>query len=177
MLINSYSEQFTAEQIRKMLALTRKWDWISYLALPIILYLKVTLITMSLSIATFFLEREQKFTQIFSIVVGAEFVFLIPQVLKIIHFGFLEKDYTIRDMQMYSPLSFLSLISHDDLTSWEVFLASTLNIFELIYWIVLVFSVARLCVISKEKALYAVAGSYGFILLIWTVVLAFFTSN
>lgn len=55
------------------------------------LYLKIVLIATTLAIGTMFIDTKIKFSQLFNIVVKAEFIFLLPMVFKTAWFRFFQK--------------------------------------------------------------------------------------
>ncbi|UYN87097.1 MAG: hypothetical protein KIT51_02130 [Cyclobacteriaceae bacterium] len=107
----------------------------------------------------------------------AEFVFFIPPILKVLWFGIFHIDYTLKDLQIFSPLSALNLINRDSVEPWLLYPFQILNVFELVYWLVLAYGLYELTGERYSKMLGIVAASYGTGLLLWIVFIVFLTIN
>lgn len=184
LLYQSYSEKLTTAQIEKIFALQEKWQWVSYIIVPILLLLKITVISSVLYVGTFFYSKVKvSFKQLFNVVVKAEFVFLGVGVLKIVWFYFFQTNYTLEDLQYFYPLSALNIIGYKGLETWFVYPFQVLNLFELAYWLILAYFIGKLTYTEKDKGrpmdlgLKIVASSYGSALLLWVLVVMFFTLN
>ena len=176
--------KLTALQIKEIFALQEKWNWLSYTIIPILLLIKTTLISSILYIGTFFYSKVKvTFKQLFNAVVKAEFVFLGVGVLKIIWFYFFQANYTLEDLQYFYPLSALNIVGYQGLDAWFIYPLQVLNLFELAYWLLLSYFIGKLAFTEKDKGkpmdlgFKIVASSYGSALLLWVVVVMFFTLN
>lgn len=184
LLYQSYSEKLTTVQIEKVFAFQEKWRWISYALVPLLLLLKISLIASVLYIGTFFYSKVKvTFKQLFDAVIKAEFVFLLVSILKIIWFYFFQTNYTLEDLQYFYPLSTLNIVGYKGLEAWFIYPLQVLNLFELAYWLLLSYFVGKLAFTEKDKGkpmdlgFKIVASSYGSALLLWVVVVMFFTLN
>ena len=165
----------------------KKWRLISQLFLPFLILIKVTIIGIILYIGTFFYSKTKvTFKQLFDAVVKAEFVFLGVGVLKIVWFYFFQTNYTLEDLQYFYPLSALNIVGYKGLDAWFIYPLQVLNLFELAYWFLLAYYVGKIASPTKSKeenkypidfGLKIVASSYGSALLLWVVVVMFFTLN
>jgi hypothetical protein len=110
-------------------------------------------------------------------------VFLGVGVLKIVWFYFFQTNYTLEDLQYFYPLSALNIVGYKGLDAWLIYPLQVLNLFELAYWLLLSYFVGMLAFIEKYKGkpmdlgFKIVASSYGSALLLWVVVVMFFTLN
>ena len=184
LFINSLSETLTQNQIEEYLSIQKKWKWLSYTIMPIILLIKTSLITSLIYIGTFFYSKNKvTFKQLFNAVVKAEFVFLGVGVLKIVWFYFFQTSYTLEDLQYFYPLSALNIVGYKGLDNWFIYPLQVLNLFELAYWLLLSYFIGKLAFTEKDKGkpmdlgFKIVASSYGSALLLWVVVVMFFTLN
>ena len=78
---NTYAEQLTIEKIESIIEQSHKWAWVGYLLVPIIYYIKFSLITLVLQTGFFFFERKVSFSIIFKAVMLAEISFLVVPML------------------------------------------------------------------------------------------------
>ena len=176
-LISEYfSNSISTDQLIKILELNQKWQWVGYVLLPLVLLLKIAVISSVLYMGTFFFEKKITFKRLFTIVTKAEFVFVLVGLVKLVWFLF-QDDYTLQDVQSFYPLSALSVVGYEELQPWFVYPFQTLNLFELAYWIILAWLIGREIQSTTDKALKIVASSYGSALLIWVVAVMFFTLN
>ena len=89
---NTFAEQLTYEQIENIINEGKKWEWVSYVILPILTLIKLTLVASCLSIGLFFVTNTFSFKATFRVALTAEFVFLIPPFLKILWFALFQTD-------------------------------------------------------------------------------------
>lgn len=184
LLYNNLSEKLSVGQINKIFEFKKKWQWVSYAIIPIFLLIKTTLVTSVLYVGTFFYSKTKvTFKQLWSIAVKAEFVFLLVAVCKIVWFYFLQTNYTLEDLQYFYPLSALTIVGYQGVQPWFIYPLQTFNLFELAYWLILSYYIGKLAFTAKDKGkpmdlgFKIVASSYGSALLLWVVVVMFFTLN
>ena len=178
------SEKLNTKQIEIFFNFQKKWQWFSYLLIPLVLLIKTALISSVLYIGTFFYSKTKvTFKNLWEVVIKAEFVFLGVGVLKIIWFYFFQTNYTLEDLQYFYPLSALNIVGYKGLDAWFVYPLQVLNLFELAYWLLLAYFIGKLAFTEKDKGkpmdlgFKIVASSYGSALLLWVVVVMFFTLN
>ncbi|WP_445712219.1 hypothetical protein [Flavobacterium sp.] len=181
---NSLAENLTSKQIENLFFFQKKWQWVSYTIIPLLLLLKTTLVASVLYIGTFFFSKAKvTFKQLWDVTIKAEFIFLAVGILKIIWFYFFQTNYTLEDLQYFFPLSAINIIGYQGLETWFVYPLQTLNLFELTYWLLLSYFVGKLAFTEKDNGkpmdlgFKIVASSYGSALLLWVVAVMFFTLN
>ncbi|PKP19156.1 MAG: hypothetical protein CVU07_00515 [Bacteroidetes bacterium HGW-Bacteroidetes-23] len=184
LIYNSLSDKLSVNQINEYFELQDKLQWVSYVFIPVVLLIKTTIIAYILYIGAFFYSKiKVTFKQLFNDVVKAEFIFLLVGVCKIIWFYFFQTNYTLEDLQYFYPLSALNIVGYQGLEPWFIYPLQVLNLFELAYWFVLAYFIGKLAFTEKDKGkpmdlgLKIVASSYGSALLLWVVVVMFFTLN
>ncbi|WP_299520037.1 hypothetical protein [Winogradskyella sp.] len=177
-VVNSLSEKLSVEQIKEFIDFREKWQWLGYIVLPLLLLIKISILSATLDIGCFFFNKEIKYKKLFNIVVKAEFIFLLVVVFKTIWFYFFQTDYNLEDLQYFYPLSALNIIGYEGLQPWFIYPFQVLNLFELAYWVILAYLIGKEINDTKStKGLQIVASSYGVSLLIWVVGVMFFTLN
>ncbi len=178
LLYNSLAENLTSNQIDNFFNLQKKWQWVSYLFIPIFILLKTCIIASVLYIGTFFyIKNDITFNKIWTCVIQAEFVFLLIPVLKIIWFCFFQTNYTLEDIQYFYPLSALNITGYQDLDPWLIYPLQVLNLFELAYIIYLSYQIGHLTQTNTDNGLKIVCYSYVPALFLWVTVVMFFTLN
>lgn len=133
LIYNSLAEQLTTQQINDYFEVQKKWQWLGYLIVPIILLIKTSLIVSVFYIGTFFFSKTLvTFKQLWHYVITAEFIFLLVPLFKIIWFYFFQTNYTLEDIQYFYPLSALNIIGYKGLEPWLIYPFQVLNLFELV---------------------------------------------
>jgi hypothetical protein len=174
---NHFGEQMSYDQIRSFLDLQYKFQWIAYLALPIILLLKISILSIVLLAGSFFWNVNISFKRLFQIALIAEFIFIIPSLIKLGWFLLIKKDYELIDLQTFYPMSLVNLVNIGDVPIWLYYPLQTVNIFEVVYWCVLAYGLALVTMERWHKMVRLVASSYGVGLLVWLVFITFITIN
>ncbi len=178
LLYNSLAEKLTNKQIQHFCEFQEKWQWLTYVFVPIMVLIKTSLIASTLYIGTFFFSKiPLTFRHLWAIVISSEFVFLLVPVFKILWFCFFQTNYKLEDIQYFYPFSALNIVGYNDLEPWFVYPFQTLNLFELAYWLVLSYYIGKATQTSMDQGLKIVAYSYGSALLLWVVTIMFFTLN
>jgi hypothetical protein len=177
LLFSSLAENLTSKQIENFFNFQKKWQWISYVFIPIYVLLKVSIISSVLYIGAFFTNKETTFKTLFSIVLSAEFIFLIIPILKIIWFYFFLTNYTLEDIQYFFPLSALNITGYKGIDPWLIYPLQVLNLFEVAYIVYLSYQIGKLTKTNADTGLKIVAYSYVPALLLWVAVVMFFTLN
>lgn len=172
---NSFSEQLTYDQIKEIINQNKNWAWVSYVILPIITLIKITLVASCLSLGLFFVSNRFSFKATFSVALEAEFVFLLPILLRILWFAIFQTDYTLQDLQFFYPLSALNFFDSTQVQPWLIYPLQLFNVVEIIYWVLLARGISQLIERDMGKSLEVVMASYGTGLLLWVAVVMFIT--
>jgi hypothetical protein len=170
---NSLAEKLSYEQINLMIEQGKRWAWLPYAIMPIILLLKLALVSLSLSIAVYFVGNKFNFNELFGVALRAEYIFIIPVILKIIWFSFAHKDYNLIDLQFFYPLSALNIFDINNVQEWLIYPLQTLNIFEIIYWFLLANGLAKVINRDISKSFSVVLAGYGTGLTLWIIIIMF----
>jgi hypothetical protein len=181
---NNFAEQLSYEQIEEMLAQGKRWEWLGYVFIPIIYLIKLSLVAACLSVGVFVATNRFEFRRLWGVALVAEFVFVVPIIVKILWFTFVQTDYSLKDLQFFYPLSALNFFDYKHLESWWVYPLQTLNVFEVVYWVLLAWGIKSLNQnvepLLKETlptelgtSLEIVLASYGVGLLLWVATVMF----
>ncbi|MFD2940896.1 hypothetical protein [Flavobacterium notoginsengisoli] len=177
LLYNSLSEQFTSNQIDKFFKFQKKWEWIGYIFIPILLLIKTSIIASILYIGLFFSNRDLKFSIILNFVLKAEFIFLLVPISKLIWFYFFETNFILEDIQNFYPLSALNIVRYKELEIWFIYPFQVLNLFEFFYIIYLGYEIGKHTQTNTDYGLKVVGLSYVPSLFLWVATIMFFTLN
>ena len=171
------AKDYPSSVVQNYMESQKKWWWVSYATTPVLIGIKVLLVAFCLNFVKIISEKleDVKFRDILTVVLIAEFVFIIAGFYKFFNFYLIDTDYTLETLQTYYPLS---LINYKEAISTEKWLAYPLqlaNVFELMYWGVLAWGIWQLAdkKISYQRSLGYVALTYGIGLLFWVGVVCF----
>ena len=171
------AKDYPSSVVQSYMESQKKWWWVSYVITPIMIGIKVLLVAFCLNFVKIISEKleDVKFRDILTVLLIAEFVFIIAGFYKFFNFYLIDTDYTLETLQTYYPLS---LINYKEAISTEKWLAYPLqlcNVFEMMYWGVLAWGIWQLVdkKISYQRSLGYVALTYGIGLLFWVGVVCF----
>jgi hypothetical protein len=177
LFFNYYSTQLSYAQIETIISNQQKYEWIGYLFIPIIYLLKISLISLCLYTGILLSNAKKlSFSKIFSAVVLADILFLIPSVIKIFWFSF-QPDYTLEDLQYFMPGSLLNLFNPKEIEPWLVYPLQSINIWEVAFWFALAYELKEYFEDNFASSFGTVMASYGSGLVIWIVFVVFLTLN
>ena len=177
LIFNTYSEQLSFEQIKTTLENTKKWEWLTYVLIFGLYLVKFVLISGCLKIGLFFIDKHISFTAILKATITAEMVFLIPILVKIIWFLFINTNYSLIDLQSFAPLSIINIFESEDLEPFLIYPFQLLNLFELLYFIVLAFQLKRFFDNNITDSFQLVLTTYGSGLFVWVIFVVFLIVN
>lgn len=172
-----FGDQLSYEQISEIIYTNRKWEWLSYAIIPFYYLVKIFLAGVCIYIGTIIAGTGISFKKIFQVALLAEGIFLVPAVLKLCWFIFIQTDYTLSDIQFFYPLSALNFFDPGSLEAWLIYPLQAVNIFEFLYLLILAYGLFLIRKNSYLKMLGLIACAYGTGLFIWLVSIMFLTIN
>ena len=176
-MVRSLSEQLTAEQMEKVLSFKDQWQWISYVSVPLLLLIKISVIAVLIDVGCVFYNEKLPYKQLFRIALLGEFVFLAVPIFKLCWFLFFQPNFSLEDIQYFYPLSALNIIGYKGVAVWFIYPLQLLNLFEVVYWFLISVQLNKAIGSTTGKGVNIVASGYGVGLLLWVVCVMFFTLN
>ena len=171
------SKDYPSSVVQNYMESQKKWWWVSYAVTPVLIGIKVLLVAFCLNFVKIISEKleDVKFRDILTVVLIAEFVFIIAGFYKFFNFYLIETDYTLETLQTYYPLSLINYKEAISTEKWLAYPLQLLNVFEIMYWGVLAWGIWQLAdkKISYQRSLGYVALTYGVGLLFWVGVVCF----
>jgi hypothetical protein len=140
---------------------------VKYLSVPLVYLWKFTVIAFVIWVGCFMFGYRVTYTQCWGVVIGAEYIFLIPEVLKILWFIAVETDPTYNDISAFYPFSLIHFVDFDALDKRWAYPLRALNIFEVVYWFLLVEGIHHYARKDKKYVWIIVACSYILIFFLW----------
>jgi hypothetical protein len=140
---------------------------IKFLSIPLVYMWKFTVIAFVIWIGCFMFGYRVTYSQCWGVVIGAEFIFLVPEILKILWFMMVETDPTYNDISGFYPLSLIHFVDFEDLDKRWAYPLRALNLFEIFYWVLLVEGIHHYAHKDKKYVWIIVACSYILIFFLW----------
>ena len=166
-LIENETAAFEFLQDRPEGTILKAINAIKFLSIPLVYLWKFTVIAFVIWIGCFMFGYRVTYTQCWGVVIGAEYIFLIPEILKIVWFMVVDTDPTYRDISGFYPLSLIHFVDFDALDKRWAYPLRALNLFEIVYWFLLVAGIHHFARKDRKYVWIIVACSYILIFFLW----------
>lgn len=137
------------------------------LSIPFIYLWKFTVIAFVIWVGCFMFGYRVTYSQCWGVVIGAEYIFLIPEVLKIIWFMTVQTDPSYIDIRGFYPLSLMHFVDYYSIDDRWAYPLRALNLFEIAYWFLLVEGIHHYARKDKKYVWIIVACSYILLFFLW----------
>ena len=140
---------------------------IQFFSIPLIYLWKFTVIGFVIWVGCFMFGYRVTYSQCYGVAIVSEFIFLIPEVLKIAWFLFIQTDPNLHDIRAFYPFSLMHFFDYYELGRQYVYPLKALNLFEVVYWVALANGIHFYSHKEKRIAWIIVFSSYGLVFLLW----------
>jgi hypothetical protein len=140
---------------------------LKYLSIPIVYLWKFTVIAFVIWVGCFMFGYRVSYAQCWGVVIGSEFIFLIPEVLKILWFFVVETDPNYHDIRAFYPFSLMQLVDYYSIDKRWAYPLRALNLFEVGYWFLLTAGIHHYAQKEKKVVWLIVACSYILLFFLW----------
>jgi hypothetical protein len=166
-MIENETAAFEFLQDRPEGAILRILNAVKFLSIPFVYLWKFTVIAFVIWVGCFMFGYRVTYTQCWGVVIGAEYIFLIPEVLKIIWFMTVQTDPTLGDISAFYPLSLMHFFDYEGIDKRYAYPLRALNLFEIAYWYALVEGINHFARKDKKYVWTIVLCSYVLLFFIW----------
>jgi hypothetical protein len=166
-MIENETAAFEFLQDRPEGMILRTISAIKFVSIPLVYLWKFTVIAFVIWVGCFMFGYRVTYGQCWGVVIGAEYIFLIPEVLKILWFMVVDTDPTYQDISAFYPLSLIHLVDYDVLEKRWAYPLRALNVFEVVYWFLLVEGIHHYARKDKKYVWIIVSCSYILIFFLW----------
>ena len=145
---------------------------LQFFSIPFIYLWKFTILGFVLWVGCFLFGYRITFSQCWSVVMAAEFVFILPELFKIGWFLFVKTDPTLREVQAFYPFSLMNFFDYSAIDRRYAYPLRAISIFEIIYVLMMVRGVNFYSFrIHKQQSAtwWIVSSSYILIFLLWLI--------
>lgn len=140
---------------------------LQYLSVPLFLAWKFTITAFIMWVGCFLFGYRLSYAQLWKMVMVLELLFIIPELLKVVLFTSIYADPDYHDYVAYYPLSLINLFDYHQLPDRWHYPLKALNLFEALYWGLLVAGVYWLSNKSLRISSYITISSYVLFFLFW----------
>ncbi len=166
-LIENETAAFEFLQDRPEGMILKAISTVKFLSIPLVYAWKFTVIAFVIWIGCFMFGYRVTYSQCWGVVIAAEFIFLIPEILKILWFMLVDTDPTYNDISGFYPLSLIHFVDFESLDKRWAYPLRALNVFEIVYWFLLVGGIHHYARKDKKYVWIIVACSYVLIFFLW----------
>jgi len=142
---------------------------LQYFSIPIVYLYKFTVIAFILWVGCFMFGYKVFYSKLWQLVMFAECIFFGAELLKIGWFVFIETDPEIWDVKAFYPLSLINLFDYREVPDAWHYPLKAINIFEVLYWAILVYGIQYLSRKRFDISLYIVLSSYVLWFFLWLI--------
>jgi hypothetical protein len=168
-LIENETAAFEFLQDRPEGMILRAISAVKFLSIPFVYLWKFTVIAFVIWVGCFMFGYRVTYTQCWGVVITAEYIFLVPEILKILWFMTVETDPTYNDISAFYPLSLIHFVDFEALNKRWAYPLRALNVFEIVYWVLLVEGIHHYARKDKKYVWIIVACSYILIFFLWLI--------
>ncbi len=140
---------------------------IQFASIPLIYLFKFTFTGMLLWLGCAFFGYRVSFYSAWQVAVAAEFIFILPELIRIFWFIAVVRDPSFWQVRSFYPLSILQLFDYGEIPGRWHYPLKSLNVFEVIYWFLLVAGIHIKAGKRYKTALIIVLSSYVFFFFVW----------
>ena len=140
---------------------------LQFISIPVVYLWKFTVIAFVIWIGCFMYGYRVTYWQCWGVVIGAEFIFLIPEILKILYFFTIETDPSYWDIGSFYPFSLMHFFDYYEIDKRWAYPLRALNLFEIVYWFALVSGIHHYARKEKKIVWLIVACSYILLFFLW----------
>ncbi|MEO5976556.1 MAG: hypothetical protein ABIS36_19985 [Chryseolinea sp.] len=166
-LIENETAAFEFLQDRPEGSILRILNTIKFISIPFIYLWKFTVIAFVVWVGCFMFGYRVTYTQCWGVVIGAEYIFLIPEVMKITWFLTVETDPGLQEISAFYPFSLMHFFDYGDIEKKWAYPLRALNLFEIVYWFLLVEGIQHFARKDKKYIWIIVLCSYVLLFFLW----------
>jgi len=156
-----YEGIFTRTQIIESINFVKKWEWGIIAFNVFFIFIKIACVALCLYIGLFFFSNQNNSYQIsFNVALKSEIVFVAYYIVRLLWYTFIHIPDSLEEMQVM-PFSVMSFFDPSITETWLIYPLNTLNIFEVLYVLMLSSFLTVAIQIKFRNAFELVFVSYG----------------
>lgn len=172
--LNSFNGVMNIDQVNRLMVFKERWNWIGYFFVPLTLFIKFLFTAICLKIGVLLSEQKVPFSNLFRLAMLAEIAFVIGLIIQMIIILDGTSIRSVTELENFAPLSILSFLNHESIKKLQIFPLRNLNIFELLYWVLLAFGIKVIMNFKFWKSILFVLKTYVIGFLILSLLITYF---
>jgi hypothetical protein len=172
-IYNSLGNQLSDDQIESILGMSKKLAWLEYVIAIMGYLFKIICVSALVYLILILNEIEARYVDTIEIVSDSFTIFLLPTVIKILALTFSTSPISLNDLQFFSVGSLLNIFDQDGMENWLKIILKSINIWEIIFMVLLAFKLKNYFEDDFRKSLRNVVISYGGGLMVWIFFVVF----
>ncbi len=165
--VESETAAFEVLEMRGQVGVFQVFNALQYITIPLFYLWKFTLIGFLLWMGSFAFGYKIPFKKCWQVAMIAETIFILPELIKIAHFTLGPDDPNFYDIKAYFPLSLMNLYDYKDVASNYHYPLKALNLFEILYWGLLIYGLHLAAKKEFWVAFASVSVSYILFFIFW----------
>lgn len=172
---NTYSEQLTMDRSLMFFESMKEFVWLSYALVPVMLFLKSTIISLIIYTGIFLynLNSHVTFGSVFRIVLSSEIILSIASIIKVLWLYFFGGNFDLNDMGFFYPLSLINFFSINEISLIWIYPLQIINVFQVLYILLLSFGLKKVCRLEDSDSDKVVLSTYIPAITIWIALIIF----
>jgi hypothetical protein len=142
---------------------------LQYFSIPLIYLWKFLVIAFVIWVGCFMFGFRVTYEQCWRVVMAAELVFYVPEIMKIVWFTVIETDPDFYRIQAFYPFSLMGLFDYHEIANRYHYPLKALNIFEIVYLAALMLGVWHFSKRPFKNAFIIILTTYLPIFILWLV--------
>jgi len=154
-------EQFTSEQIQKFISYQNEtWrQLLEYSLIPLIIIIRVLYTSLCLFIGNLVNESNWKYETIYTLSLKSDIAFTLSQICNFYYYAISDNFNTVEDLGI-NCCSLLKIVDKENIPNWLIFAYNSINVFELLYVILLILFIKTCFHITYLKSIVFVLLTY-----------------
>lgn len=140
---------------------------LKFLSVPFVYAWKFTVIAFVIWVGCFMFGYRVTYSQCWGVVIASEYIFLIPEILKIVWFMAVQTDPSLNDISAFYPLSLMHFFDYYSIDKRWAYPLRAISIFEILYWVLLAEGIQHYAQKDKKYIWIIVSCSYILIFFLW----------
>ncbi|MEO0554433.1 MAG: hypothetical protein AAF149_14600 [Bacteroidota bacterium] len=140
---------------------------LQYASIPVVYAYKFTITGFVLWVGCFLFGYKVTYGEAWHVAAVSESIFLVAELMKISWFMFFALEHTIYDIRAFYPLSLMNFFDRQTIDPQWIYPLKALNVFEIIYWILLINGIDYKAQKKRSTAKLIVGCSYILFFIIW----------
>ena len=170
----SLGGRVSAEKLTAFLDAQHHVSFLSYVLVPVMLVIRMTLVSFCILTGLLLTSRKLSFKAIFKIVLFAESAFAAGVLLKLLLLAFSKDIESLSQFETFAPMSLFSLCNPSAIPAWLTYPLQTLDLFQVGYFLLLAAGLCYYMNMPFKESLRFVLCSYGAGILCCMIAWAFF---